>query len=83
MENMKFPVRSTKKLCFYAALLVSLMSDLAMGGKSSDNSTFSPEDPRLIAICIHCVLGGIYAFDTVIHECIFKCEKITQLGLWS
>ncbi|XP_045562648.1 chondroitin sulfate proteoglycan 4 [Salmo salar] len=31
MENMKFPVRSTKKLCFYAALLVSLMSDLAMG----------------------------------------------------
>ncbi|XP_031672474.1 chondroitin sulfate proteoglycan 4 [Oncorhynchus kisutch] len=31
MENMKFPIRSTKKLCFYAALLVSLTSDLAMG----------------------------------------------------
>ncbi|KAM9546155.1 chondroitin sulfate proteoglycan 4-like [Salvelinus alpinus] len=28
---MKFPIRSTKKLCFYAALLVSLMSDLAIG----------------------------------------------------
>ncbi|XP_036835121.1 chondroitin sulfate proteoglycan 4 [Oncorhynchus mykiss] len=31
MENMKFSTRSTKKLCFYAALLVSLTSDLAMG----------------------------------------------------
>ncbi|XP_071011950.1 chondroitin sulfate proteoglycan 4-like [Oncorhynchus clarkii lewisi] len=31
MENMKFSTRSTKKLCFYAALLVSFTSDLAMG----------------------------------------------------
>ncbi|XP_041756313.2 chondroitin sulfate proteoglycan 4 [Coregonus clupeaformis] len=31
MENMEFPIRSTKKLCFCAALLWSLVSDLALG----------------------------------------------------